>query len=159
MREPCTNYAVRPAVSAVADDDFAEMGAALEVAVCGRRLFKREYPVNDGRNRCNAIALFIASKSARLPTLFEPRTHTAAAQQGRVEHDIRGSCIAAVLGWSCSLSFSHGYGAASIAPGSMGIRRGGGYSQTLPGGRSSMIARSLESVSGSRLLCPAVVIK
>jgi hypothetical protein len=73
MREPCTNYAVRPAVSAVADDDFAEMGAALEVAVCGRRLFKREYPVNDGRNRCNAIALFIASKSARLPTLFEPR--------------------------------------------------------------------------------------
>jgi len=49
------------------------MGAALEVAVCGRRLFKREYPVNDGRNRCNAIALFIASKSARLPTLIEPR--------------------------------------------------------------------------------------
>jgi hypothetical protein len=72
MREPCTNYAVWPAVSAVADDDFAEMGAALEVAVCGRRLFK-EYPVNDGRNRCDAIALFIASNSARLPTLIEPR--------------------------------------------------------------------------------------
>jgi hypothetical protein len=27
------------------------------------------------------------------------------------------------------------------------------------GGRSSMIVHSLESVSGSRLLCPAVVIK
>jgi hypothetical protein len=73
MREPCANYAVWPAVSAVVDDDFAEMGAALEVAVCGRHLFKREYPVNDGRNRCNAIALFIASKSAQLPTLIEPR--------------------------------------------------------------------------------------
>jgi len=37
----------------------------------------------------------------------------------------------------------------------MRIRRGGSYSQTPAGGRSSMIARSLESVSGSRLLCPS----
>jgi len=65
-------YAVWPAVS-------AEMGAALEVGVCGWRLFKREYPVNDGRNRCNPIALFIASKSARLPTLIGAETHAAAA--------------------------------------------------------------------------------
>jgi hypothetical protein len=41
----------------------------------------------------------------------------------------------------------------------MGIGRSGGYGQTPAGGRSSMIVRSLESVSGSRLLCPAVVIK
>jgi len=30
----------------VADDDFAEMGAALEIAVCVRRLVEREYPIN-----------------------------------------------------------------------------------------------------------------
>ena len=33
------------------------------------------------------------------------------------------------------------------------------YGPTPAGGRSFMIVRSLESVSGSRLLCPAVVIK
>ena len=41
------------------------------------------------------------------------------------------------------------------------VRRLGdsGYSETSVGGRLSMMARSLLSVSGSRLLCPAVVIK
>jgi len=82
----------------VADDDFAEMGAALEVAVCGRRLFKREYPVNDGAQsmQCDCPVHRLEIGSAADADRAE--THAAAAQQERVEHDIGDSCIAGVPG-------------------------------------------------------------
>jgi len=88
MREPCSKR--RPgdrAVSAVADDDLAEMGAALEVAVGGRRLFEREDPVDDGaypmERDCPVHCLEIGSAA----NADRAETHAAAAQQQGVEHD------------------------------------------------------------------------
>jgi len=88
MMALCTNRApCGRAASAVAYNNFAEMCAALEVAVCGRRLFERKYPVNDGAQSmqcdCPVHRLEIGSAA----DADRPETHAAAAQEEWVEHD------------------------------------------------------------------------
>src|SRR5215471_21834351 len=62
-----------PQVSAVSDHDLAKVAAALEMAVGLFRLPERKCPVDHrAQARCSAMARFIASKSARLPTLSDP---------------------------------------------------------------------------------------
>ena len=74
-------------MSAVPDDDFAEMGAALEVAVCGWCVFEREYPVNDGaqsmRYDCSIHRLEIGSAA----DTDRAEIRAAATQQELVEHE------------------------------------------------------------------------
>jgi len=48
------------------------MAAAFEMPIGCLGLRKRECPVDHGRKRCSAMARFIASKSARLPTQIDP---------------------------------------------------------------------------------------
>ena len=55
----------------MADDDLTEVGAALKMPIRVRRRFELEYPINYRPQAMHAIALFIASKSARLPTLID----------------------------------------------------------------------------------------
>src|SRR5437867_183150 len=75
------------AVSALVDDDFAEMGAALEMAVGGRRLFEREYPVNNRAQSMQCDGPVHRLEIGSVADADRTETHTTASQQQWIEHD------------------------------------------------------------------------
>jgi hypothetical protein len=72
----------------VAEDDLAEMGAALKIAVCVGRLVDREYVINQGlqlmQRDCPVHRLEIGSAADANRTEY----YATSAQQQRGEHDV-----------------------------------------------------------------------
>src|SRR3954451_13666596 len=72
--------------SAVADHDFAEMGAAFEMAVGFDRLLEWEDPIDDGRQTMQRQAPVHRFEIGAAADADRAKRHAAPAQQQRVEH-------------------------------------------------------------------------